>query len=135
MFLKYIGILLFILISGSILYFSWVPNSNLSSLNWLPWWLTSWTDKEENSNIRTSVPMFLWGFFACYIFRIEKNSFKKIIGFSLLGFALLLLAEGVQRFLPNRIADWGDVFWGCVGLFSGILSFILLKWLLGVFQK
>jgi len=135
MFLKYIGILLFILITGSILYFSWVPNSHLASLHWLPWWLTNWTDKEENSNVRTSIPMFLWGFFASYIFRIEKNSFKKIIGFSFLGFALLLLAEGVQRFLPNRIADWGDVFWGCVGLFSGILSFILLKWLLGVFQK
>jgi VanZ family protein len=135
MFLKYLAIALFVLITGSILYFSWVPNSHLSSLQWLPGWLTRWTDKEENSNIRTSVPMFLWGFFACYSFKLEKNSKMKIVFFLLGGFTLLLIAEGVQRFLPKRIPDWGDVAWGCTGLFLGILSFVLLKFFLRLVRK
>ena len=135
MFLKYLGIALFVFITGSILYFSWVPNSHLSSLSWMPNWITSWTDKEENSNIRTSIPMYLWGFFACYIFKIEKNGIQKIVVFSICGFTLLLIAEGVQRFLPNRIPDWGDVFWGCIGLFLGILSFVLIKFISGLFRK
>lgn len=135
MLLRYLGIALFVLITASILYFSWVPNSHLASLHWLPRWITKWTDKEENSNIRTSIPMFLWGFVACYIFRIEKNSLNKFIIFAVCGFTLLLLAEGVQRFLPHRIPDWGDVFWGCAGLFLGILSFILLKLIWGLVRK
>jgi hypothetical protein len=40
-----------------------------------------------------------------------------------------MLAEGIQYYLPYRHADWGDIYWGTIGLSGGLIVFALGKWL------
>lgn len=97
----------------AIFYFSWVPSPDLRTTGLLPQWLALWT--ERNHNLRTAVPFFALGF--CAVYWKKRPSTEILL---LLCFALVLLAESGQRYLPGRHFDIRDIGWGMVG---GVLGF------------
>ena len=124
--------ILFLFVSVAVLFFSWTSSPALTNVQWLPRWIATWADKEENMNSRTAIPMFLWGIVAGFTFGRSKSMLFVIIISLIIGISLLLLAEGIQYYLPYRHADWGDVIWGTKGLLGGLIVFALGKW---IFKK
>jgi glycopeptide antibiotics resistance protein len=121
--------ILFLLVSIAVLFFSWTSSPALTNVRWLPRWIATWADKEENMNSRTAIPMFLWGIVAGVTFSRSKSISVVMIISLLIGISLLMLAEGIQYYLPYRHADWGDIYWGTIGLTGGLIVFALGKWL------
>jgi glycosyltransferase involved in cell wall biosynthesis len=106
-----------LLMAGGVLFASWLPESKLSELDWLPDWAGRIAD--FHPNLRTAIPfvplaMVLGGVFA-------RAGMRRPEGMALLAcLACVGLAEAGQFFLPNRTADWRDVACGALGALVGI---------------
>nr|WP_238567392.1 VanZ family protein [Flavobacterium sp. 83] len=123
--------MLFLLITISIFYFSWIPDNKLASETYLPLWLLNWSN--TYFNLRTAVPFVIFGFFLEALFslknKLQKN--KNRFGFWFRNSAVVLvvvcLAEGGQFFISKRHPDIMDVMFGIIGSQIGFVAFYILK--------
>jgi len=132
-------ILFFFLITLSIFYFSWIPDSQFSSETYLPLWLRNWSN--SHFNLRTAIPFIGFGFFLAAW--ISSKSQSKITNatviwfwYSIIVFAVASLAEVGQFFILNRHPDILDVLFAIAGsqlgfgiyfLFCKIIKLSFLK--------
>jgi drug/metabolite transporter (DMT)-like permease len=104
-----------------VFYFSWIPEPRLSLSEYMPAWLSQWTDNETNMNLRTAIPfVFLGVLVAVWLLRTNQSWYRWIAGWLLL-VAVVVVAEAGQLLLPLRHFDWGDIGWGAVGAAAGLL--------------
>jgi hypothetical protein len=105
-------------ISAVLVLFSWLPDPILSTLGWLPDSVGRWADHPDNINIRTAVPMLLWGLSAGMILHFNQSKIRWWIFSGIAGTFLVAIAEWGQLWIPNRHPD---IFWGCLGLNAGLI--------------
>ena len=131
--------LFFFLITLSIFYFSWIPDSQFSSETYLPLWLRNWSN--SHFNLRTAIPFIGFGFFlaACISNKPHSKITNAIViwfKYSFLAFAVASLAEIGQFFILNRHPDILDVLFAIAGsqlgfgiyfLFGKIIKLSFLK--------
>ncbi len=113
--------LLALVVSGLMVYLSWIPDSRMELVPWIPHWLASWADSGGSaSTMRTAVPVAFASFLFALIGRLMDWKYWRVSG---VGSALILvmLAEAGQFFLPQRSPNWGDVLWGVAGAVAGLV--------------
>jgi VanZ family protein len=104
-----------------VLALSWVPDSRLRKLEWVPDWLARWADSGGvMMTMRTGVALAVAGFLFTLTWRVSGWRRAAVAGM-VLSVLLLLVAEGGQFFLPARSPAWGDVLWGSAGAALGVL--------------
>jgi len=117
-------IVFFLFVFGVFLIFflSWKSNPNLEGLWFIPDWLSSWTDKNRNNQIRTGVPFIGLGILvgAYLIYNQKKSPFFWFFSWILL-VIIVYVAEAGQYFLPARVVDIKDVIWGGIGAAIGLI--------------
>jgi len=70
-------------------------------------------------NVLLFVP---WGFFMFLaLYTMSRPTMQPYVLTLLLGFTLICGIEGVQYFLPTRVADINDVIWNTVGVLIGAI--------------
>jgi len=115
----------------AIFYFSWINSPRLRLSGLLPEFVTSWTDTTENETLRTGVPFLFLSILVGVKLVLNKSDIRYWV-LSFLGLtAIVCIAELGQLFLPLRISDLKDVFWGSAGSFFGLVCVYLI---LRVFQ-
>ena len=103
-----------------ICYLSWVADSRMQLVPWLPHGLAAWADSGGPvEKMRTAVPVALASFLVTLIGRLLgwKYWFVAGVGSALI---LVIVAEARQFFLPQRNPNWGDVLWGAAGAVVGL---------------
>lgn len=111
----------------SVLYFSWIESPRLSLNGTLPKVISDWTDKQENENLRTSVPfVFISVLIGAVLIFNKKSARIWFMAFVCL-VGLVFLAEIGQLFLPLRRFDWGDIAWGIIASLIGLLGMYIIK--------
>jgi glycopeptide antibiotics resistance protein len=125
-----IVISLFLLVVGSVFYYSWLPYSNLRTESYLPKWILKWSN--EYVNLRTAVPFVALGYLLEVWTRLsKKNNFKKNAPFQsrtvLIAVLIVCLAEGGQFLITDRHPDVMDIFFGILGSCCGIFCHYLIQ--------
>ena len=94
---------------------SWLKSPDLGKNLLLPSWLNNWSN--IHGQIRTAVPFIPLGFIL--------NTFKKKWIINLLGLLICFLvgciAEIGQLFIPTRVFDIVDIFFGIIGSLCGMV--------------
>ena len=106
---------------GAVFYLSWVPDPNIERVWFVPEWLGRWADQGANDDLRTAIPFVFLGLFAGVILSRKRVPVRLWFLAWLLLSAVAVLAEAGQLVLPKRSFDWGDVGWGALGAFVGLL--------------
>lgn len=125
----YVFVFLFVLITFSIFYFSWISDNKLSSESYLPLWLRDWSN--TYFNLRTAVPFVAFGFLLQALFPLISSSKKKLNTFAAwllhtaIALAVVCLAECGQFFILNRHPDFMDVLYGVLGSQLGFVIFYI----------
>ena len=104
-----------------ICYLSWVTDSRIQLVSWLPHGLAAWADSGGPvEKMRTAVPVALASFLLTLIGRLMgwKYWFVSGVGAVLI---LVIIAEAGQFFLPQRNPNWDDVLRGAAGAVVGQL--------------
>ena len=114
-------LLLFVLGIAAVFYFSWLPQPRLGKSAYLPQWLTNWTDSNANMNLRTAIPFIFLGMICGLRLLLSKPVWYRWLIMWLTLVLLVLLAEAGQLILPLRHFDWGDILWGAIGAFIGMI--------------
>jgi VanZ family protein len=112
----------FLIISGIVVvfYFSWIPQPDFRMLWYMPGWLARWCNAHDT--LRTAIPFIFLGLFSG-IRLADTNSPWQWWFISWLVFILIAtLAEAGQLFIPQRVFDWRDIAWGCIGSISGLIA-------------
>jgi glycopeptide antibiotics resistance protein len=122
--LKLILVSGFVLLLGSIFYFSWLPNPSFENETYLPAWLISWTD--NNDNIRTAVPFVFLGYFGGKLSNLQLK-FSHLALWGVVFLVIILIAELGQFNLPQRHFDWADIMWGVLGGYAGVALVLILN--------
>ena len=123
----------FLLICGIIisifvlLYFSWISSPKFSLNAMVPDWVSNWTDKRENENIRTGVPMICLGLITGILLNLKKAKTNWWILSWVLMVLLVFLAEFGQLFIKLRSFDFKDIAWGTLGATIGLLAVFVFK--------
>ncbi|MBK7099564.1 MAG: VanZ family protein [Sphingobacteriales bacterium] len=110
-------ILIFLIGTGVVFYFSWKSNPDLEANEWIPLWLTTWANK--NYNFRTAIPFMLMGVFISSFFR---QSFRFYILCWMAMIVMVVIAEAGQLYLPGRSFDFWDIFYGVAGGAIGLIT-------------
>lgn len=126
-------VVLLLLCTAGIFYYSWLPSSNLNTETYLPQFIIEWTN--EYRNLRTAVPFLLLGYLCELWQRLEKNNKEMKCFFVqqqtvLICTVIVCLAEAGQFFISDRHPDFMDIFFGVAGGICGgmaALSFNKLK--------
>ena len=127
----------YLLLLLAILYLSLRGSPSLREVGWLPTWLSAWAD--HHGELRTAVPYFAAGLLCPWM--LTRNQAREAgnnhpigdgrLAVSLRGaaslFALLLLTEGAQLVLPNRVASLADIGWGTLGIVVGAGASLCLR--------
>jgi len=116
------SILLFVfsaLLIFLILAVSWVPDSRMTELHWLPRWVAALADRDPN--IRTAVPFIPVAFLLLLGFSWRGVKSPVLWSVGVCG-VCVLLSESGQLFLPSRTADVRDLLWGMSGACVGVVS-------------
>lgn len=129
-----------LVLSIMVLALSWVSSPILSNLGIFPKGIASWADDIDHVNLRTAVPMVVWGLLAgIWIKLISLKGSKPWVIAWLLGLLLITIAEMGQFFLPNRSPHFGDIGWGIGGTTFGLsIAFLLIvagNYFYSFFQK
>jgi glycopeptide antibiotics resistance protein len=125
------SIILFSVITASILYFSWIPDPSLTSETYLPLWLLNWSN--SYFNLRTAVPFVGFGFLLEALLseknksKKSKNKFSSWFKNGCIATAVICLAAVGQFFILNRHPDIMDVLFGVLGSQVGFFVSHLLK--------
>lgn len=124
--LKYLLIITSVMMTGVILYFSWVPDPNIGDLAILHGWFSDWIN--SYGNLRTAVPFFVFALFfeLVYHWSSLKSRIILIIG----SLIIVSIAEVGQLLLPKRHFDLMDIIFGLSGTIMGLIIGIIIKSLL-----
>lgn len=111
-----------------VFYFSWIDSPRLSLSGMLPKFITNWTDSNRYENIRTGVPFV----FLSFVVGVKLFANRAALRYWIFSFfcltAVVCIAELGQLFLPLRMFDLKDIFWGSFASFFGlVLLYILYK--------
>ncbi|WP_234734487.1 VanZ family protein [Tellurirhabdus bombi] len=120
-------ILLSLLSIFLVFYLSWIPDSRMGHLWFLPKWLANWADAEDNLDLRTGVPFVVLGLLVglwLEASRVTRYGWG-IACISLMG--LVILAEVGQLAIAGRNFSWMDVMWGCLGAIVGLTLSLVFK--------
>jgi hypothetical protein len=99
-----------------VLVLSWVPDSRMGRLPFMPGWLGDWLDSGGGVNtMRTGLAMAVAAALI-HLAGASRDGRRSVA----LAAALLLAAEGGQLFLDSRQASLGDVGWGLAGCVLGV---------------
>lgn len=109
-------ILIFLIGTVIVFYFSWKSNPDIETGGWIPLWLTTWTNK--NYNFRTAIPFFLMG---VSISSFSRQSLRFYILCWMAMIVMVVIAEVGQLYLPGRSFDYWDIFYGVSGGATGII--------------
>jgi len=122
-FKQHVVLLLFVAITIGIFYFSWIPDSELTSEKYLPLWLRDWSN--SYFNLRTAVPFIPFGFLlATGLFvKSKKNGFNFWFKNLCIATFVVCIAEGGQFFILNRHPDEIDVLFAILGSQVGFVLF------------
>jgi len=114
--------LIFVLGVLLIVYLSWKSNPNLKELEFIPDWLSNWTDQDRNNRRRTAVPFVGLGLFTGVqlIFLKQTRLFRWILAWVILAL-IVCIAEAGQYFFPSRTPDIKDFMWGSAGAGVGLV--------------
>ena len=100
-----------------VLALSWVPDSRMGRLPFMPGWLGDWLDSGGGVNtLRTGLAMAVAAAFI-HLASSSRGGLRSVG----LAAALLLAAEGGQLFLDSRQASIGDLGSGLVGSVVGVV--------------
>jgi hypothetical protein len=113
-FIKFLLLIILLLVTLSVLYYSWLPNPSFKTETYLPNSLIQWT--EEHGILRTGVP------FVVLSINFILLNMKRItpIKIFLILFTLLLVAEIGQIFLKYRHFDFMDIWAGIIAILCGL---------------
>jgi hypothetical protein len=127
----------YLLLLLAILYLSLRGSPSLREVCWLPEWLSAWADR--HGELRTAVPYCAAGLLCPWLLirnQARPTGRSQLIGHGRLVpslwaatslFALLLLTEGAQLVLPNRLASLADIAWGTLGIVAGVAASLCLR--------
>jgi hypothetical protein len=127
----------YLLLLLAILYLSLRGSPSLREVCWLPEWLSAWADR--HGELRTAVPYCAAGLLCPWLLirnQARPTGRSQLIGHGRLApslwaaaslFALLLLTEGAQLVLPNRLASLADIAWGTLGIVVGVAASLCLR--------
>jgi hypothetical protein len=127
----------YLLLLLAILYLSLRGSPSLREVCWLPGWLSAWADR--HGELRTAVPYCAAGLLCPWLLtrnQAPPTGRSQLIGHGRLApilwaaaslFVLLLLTEGAQLVLPNRLASLADVAWGTLGIVVGVAGSLCLR--------
>lgn len=122
---------LLLLVIGAVFYYSWLPDPNMKSENYLPQWLLNWSNK--NFNVRTAIPFVPFGYLLeAYSFRKNsknKNVNRRFVFIQNLGIAAVVvtIAECGQFLIKNRSPDLMDIYFGIIGSLVGAFGYNLFN--------
>jgi hypothetical protein len=111
----------------SVLYFSWIDSPRLSLNRAVPKVVSDWTDRYENGNLRTGVPFFFISALLGVLLIVKNKSLAAWVIAFLSLVILVFLAELGQLLLPLRMFDWGDIAWGIIASFFGLLGLFSIR--------
>lgn len=104
----------------SVLFFSWLPQPQLSAQVPMPGQVAHWVDSDANWNVRTAVPFLLLGFVLGLRFMLERRT-TAVWAFAWVGMVFVAtVAEVGQLFIPHRKCDAGDIAWAAAGGAAGL---------------
>ncbi|MGQ7947237.1 VanZ family protein [Flavobacterium sp. WC2509] len=112
-----------------VFYYSWLPDSNMSSETYLPKWLLDWSN--HYYNLRTAIPFTAFGYLLeVYSQRKNINKMdvnKNLIFMQNLGVAgaIASIAECGQFLIKGRNPDLMDIYFGVIGSLCGALLYNL----------
>ena len=127
----------YLLLLLAILYLSLRGSPSLREVCWLPEWLSAWADR--HGELRTAVPYCAAGLLCPWLLirnQARPTGRSHPIGHGRLApslwaaaslFALLLLTEGAQLVLPNRLASLADIALGTLGIVVGVAGSLGLR--------
>jgi hypothetical protein len=135
---KSIVIIILLVCTDSIFYYSWIHNPGLETETYLPLWIRKWSN--EYYNLRTAVPFVVLG----YLLEVwqglsnaaattNKSSF--LLKTVIITAVVVCLAEGGQFFIATRQPDFRDVFFGISGGILGCLVYHLIQKINFLFSK
>jgi hypothetical protein len=130
--MKTILLLLVVACISAVFYFSWLPNPDLCTENYLPKWLLDWSNTYYN--LRTAVPFLALGFLLELGRRQKKimgktrNALRLFVENTAISLAVVCVAEGGQFILQNRNPDLRDVVYGVLGSGIGSLGYYCIKY-------
>jgi hypothetical protein len=135
---KSIIIIILLVCTDSIFYYSWIYNPGLETETYLPLWIRKWSN--EYYNLRTAVPFVVLG----YLLEVwqglsnaaattNKSSF--LLKTVIITAVVVCLAEGGQFFIATRQPDFMDVFFGISGGVLGCLVYHLIQKINFLFSK
>jgi hypothetical protein len=101
-----------------VLYLSWIPNPAMATVHWLPRWLGHWAD--DFPRFRTAVPFFgLGALVGIGLLMTGRNHRDGWIAWAAMT-GLVIACELGQLFMPRRVCDLNDIFWGSAGAAAGL---------------
>ena len=122
---RYSIILLILLGTCSVFYFSWLPNPDIGKESYFPKWLGEWTNK--NGNLRTAIPFVFLGLLLEYEFVKLSGHWKMRVILLILLLEMVVIAEVGQLFLSRRHFDPVDIVWGFLGSITGLFAGYMAK--------
>lgn len=113
-----------VLILGAalVLYLSWVPDSRMALIPWMPHWLGAWAD-DSRENSRTAYPLVMLGAITG-VWLILNNAGRRLMPWIASWGALIAIvaiAELGQLWIPRRDFTFEDIGWGALGAGAGLL--------------
>lgn len=114
-----------------VFYYSWLPDSQFRSENYLPRWLVNWSNNYYN--LRTSIPFIAFGYllqaYSQKITAYKDNVNKNLVFIKNLGVAafVAIIAECGQFLVKGRSPDLMDIYFGIVGSLIGASIYSLFN--------
>lgn len=112
----------FLMLSGivAVFYFSWLPQPDFRKLSYMPGWLARWSNAHDN--LRTSIPFIFLGLLSGFRLAVMNSPWQQWLITWFVFVLIVTVAEVGQLFIPQRVFDWRDIAWGCMGSLSGLFA-------------
>ncbi|MGI4834368.1 MAG: VanZ family protein [Janthinobacterium lividum] len=111
---------LLLLGAGLVLYLSWQSHPAMATDWFIPSWVASWADEQQNDTLRTAVPFVALGWLIGSWLALQRRAWRQwLLAWAGL-VALVSMAEVGQLFRPGRSFDLGDIGWGAAGALLGL---------------
>ncbi|NML66600.1 VanZ family protein [Hymenobacter sp. RP-2-7] len=111
---------LLLLGAGLVLYLSWQSHPKMATDWFIPAWVASWADKQQNDTLRTAVPFVALGWLLGGWLAFKNSPWRQwLLAWAGL-VALVSTAEVGQLFRADRSFDLKDIGWGAAGALLGL---------------
>jgi glycopeptide antibiotics resistance protein len=124
---KKLLLILLLVCTAAVFYYSWLPDPKLASETYLPAWLLNWSNL--HFNLRTAIPFVGIGFFLEMWGTTpdpKKKTKAKVIRslfHTVLAAIIVSVAEVGQYFILNRHPDSMDILFGVLGSVFGVFVY------------